>query len=228
MTNVLVIAAHPDDEVLGCGGTIAGHVENGDSVSVLILGEGVTSRVEVQGSSCIDERLKELRSAAHLANQILGVSRVELFNYPDNKLDTIPQLELIQTIEEKITYYLPETVYTHHIGDLNRDHRSVHNAVVTACRPTPNQSVRRLLSFEIASSTDWQTAGSSIAFEPNWFVDISSQLEKKTEALEAYSCEMRSWPHARSIESLNHLARWRGATVGFSAAEAFMLLRALN
>jgi len=118
-------------------------------------------------------------------------------------------------------------VYMHHAGDVNVDHRRLHEAVSTACRPTPGQTVRRLLSFEVASSTEWQPAGSAPPFQPNWFVDISAQWPRKREALAAYAGEMRPWPHARSLEALEHLAHWRGAQVGVEAAEAFCLLRQL-
>ena len=124
--------------------------------------------------------------------------------------------------------FQPQVVYVHHAGDVNVDHRRLHEAAVTACRPTPGHSVMRLLSFEVASSTEWQPPGSGSAFQPNWFVDISAQLQRKCEALEAYASEMRPWPHPRSSTAVEHLARWRGAQVGVEAAEAFCLLRNIN
>ena len=148
-------------------------------------------------------------------------------DFPDNRLDSIDRLDLIKSIEKRIDKYQPNVVYVHHIGDVYIDHRRLHEAVVTACRPTPEQQVRQLLSFEVASSTEWQPPGSAPAFQPNWFVDITSQWQRKRDALAAYADEMRSWPHARSLESLEHLARWRGAQVGCEAAEAFCLLRQL-
>ena len=163
--------------------------------------------------------------AAEKARSILGAAGVELLDLPDNRLDSINRLDLIKQIEEKIDRNQPTIIYVHHAGDLNIDHRRLHEAVVTACRPIPGNTTRRLLSFEVASSTEWQPPGSAPAFQPNWFVDISAQWERKRQALEAYSSEMRAWPHARSIDALEHLARWRGATGRVNAAEAFCLLR---
>jgi LmbE family N-acetylglucosaminyl deacetylase len=224
---VLVVAAHPDDEVLGCGGTIARHVDAGDVVQVLIVAEGATSRQSKRDRGQAAEELSSLAQAAQAAGAILGATGVTLLDLPDNRLDSLDRLNLIKRIEERIALQQPQVVYVHHAGDVNIDHRRLHEAVVTACRPTPGQPVRRLLSYEVASSTEWQPPGSAPAFHPNWFIDITAQLTRKRKALEAYSSEMRPWPHARSIEALDHLARWRGAQMGVEAAEAFCLLRQL-
>ena len=227
MTNILVVAAHPDDEVLGCGGTIARHADAGDQVQVLIVAEGATSRQHQRDREQATHELSFLAMAAQQAGAILGVQGLELLDLPDNRLDSLDRLDLIKQIEERIARHQPQVVYVHHAGDVNVDHRRLHEAVVTACRPTPGQPVRRLLSFEVASSTEWQPPGSAPPFQPNWFVDITAQWPRKREALAAYASEMRPWPHARSIEALEHLARWRGAQVGVEAAEAFCLLRHL-
>ena len=227
-SRVLVVAAHPDDEVLGCGGTIACHADAGDQVQVLIVAEGATSRQKHRDRTEATQELSALGQAAQQASEILGAQGVELLDLPDNRLDSLDRLDLIKLIEERIALYQPQVVYVHHAGDVNVDHRRLHEAVVTACRPTPGQPVRRLLSYEVASSTEWQPPGSAPAFQPNWFVDISAQWERKRQALEAYAAEMRPWPHTRSIKALEHLARWRGAQVGVEAAEAFCLLRQLR
>jgi LmbE family N-acetylglucosaminyl deacetylase len=227
MTQVLVVAAHPDDEVLGCGGTIARHADSGDQVHVLIVAEGSTSRQKVRDRSQVRDELSALAKAAQAAGSILGAAGVELLDLPDNRLDSLDRLDLIKCIEQHVNRHQPECVYVHHAGDVNVDHRRLHEAVVTACRPTPGHGVKRLLSFEVASSTEWQPLGSAPVFQPNWFVDISVQWERKREALLAYSSEMRVWPHPRSFEAVEHLARWRGAQVGVEAAEAFCLLRQL-
>jgi LmbE family N-acetylglucosaminyl deacetylase len=226
--SILVVAAHPDDEVLGCGGTIARHADAGDLVRVLIVAEGATSRQGQRDRAEAADELTGLAQAAQTASTILGAVGVELMDLPDNRLDSLARLDLIKQIEKRIARDQPQVVYVHHAGDVNVDHRRLHEAVVTACRPIPGQPVRRLLSFEVASSTEWQPPGSAPPFHPNWFVDISSQWERKCLALEAYASEMRPWPHARSIESLEHLARWRGAQVGMEAAEAFCLLRQIT
>ena len=225
--SVLVVAAHPDDEVLGCGGTIARHADAGDQVQVLIVAEGATSRQQQRDRLQAGDELSTLAQAAQTAGSILGAAGVELFDLPDNRLDSLDRLDLIKRIEQHIDHHQPQLVYVHHAGDVNVDHRRLHEALVTACRPTPGHPVRRLLSFEVASSSEWQPPGSAPAFQPNWFVDISVQWQRKREALVAYASEMRPWPHARSLEALEHLARWRGAQVGVEAAEAFCLLRQL-
>ena len=227
MSAVLVVAAHPDDEVLGCGGTIARHGDAGDQVQVLIVAEGATSRQQKRDRDEVAGNLSALAQAAQAAGAVLGASGVELLDLPDNRLDSLDRLDLIKRIEERIALHQPQVVYVHHAGDVNIDHRRLHEAVVTACRPTPGQLVRRLLSYEVASSTEWQPSGSAPAFQPNWFVDISAQWHRKRQALEAYAAEMRPWPHSRSLDALEHLARWRGAQVGVEAAEAFCLLRQL-
>jgi LmbE family N-acetylglucosaminyl deacetylase len=225
--SVLIVAAHPDDEVLGCGGTIARHADEGDQVQVLIVAEGATSRQQQRDRLQAGDELSTLAHAAQTAGSILGAAGVELLDLPDNRLDSLDRLDLIKHIEQHIDRHQPQVVYVHHAGDVNVDHRRLHEAVVTACRPTPSHPVRRLLSFEVASSSEWQPPGSAPAFQPNWFVDISVQWQRKREALVAYASEMRPWPHARSLEALEHLARWRGAQVGVEAAEAFCLLRQL-
>ena len=226
--NILVVAAHPDDEVLGCGGAIAKHTQNGDQVHILILAEGATSRNPNRDRQLFASELSTLETAAHQASKILGVDSLFLYDFPDNRMDSCDLLDIIKVIEQAIDQYQPQIVYTHHAGDVNIDHQLIHRATVTACRPIPNQSVQTLLFFEIPSSTEWQTSGSALPFIPNWFVDISETLECKLKALEIYESEMRPYPHPRSLEAVEYLARWRGATIGVKAAEAFILGRNLS
>ncbi|MGY4532420.1 LmbE family N-acetylglucosaminyl deacetylase [Pseudomonas sp. TE3786] len=220
---VLVIAAHPDDEVLGCGGTIAWHAARGDQVHVAIMAQGLFSR----GTPAEAEQAA-LRTACENANAILGVTSLECFDLPDNRLDSLDLLDIVQKVEALVQRHQPGVVYGHWSGDVNIDHRLLHEAVVTACRPQPGHPVHTLLFFEVASSTEWQIPHSAPAFLPNWFNDISLTLDAKLRALEAYAMEMRAWPHPRSVRAVEHLARWRGATVGVDAAEAFVLGRRLN
>lgn len=227
MKKVLVFAAHPDDEVLGCGATIAKHVMLGDEVHVVILAEGATSRDEKRDRGQRRSDLSELAEAAHKAKEILGVASLVLHDFPDNRMDSVDLLDVVKTIESHIDKVRPEIVYTHHGGDVNIDHRCIHEAVITACRPQPLQLVKTLLFFEIPSSTEWQVPGSAPPFTPNWFVDVSATLSTKQTALQVYSAEMRPWPHSRSIEAVEHLARWRGGSVGVEAAEAFVVGRNL-
>ncbi len=226
MKSVLVLAAHPDDEVLGCGGTIAKLTSQGVTVNVAFMADGVLSRdgntVELQ------DELRTRRTAAHKAKDILGVQSISFSDFADNRMDSVDLLDVIKIIEGLIDQYKPDTVFTHHAGDLNIDHRRVHEAAATACRPQRGHPVKTLLCFEVPSSTEWQLPGSAPAFEPNWFVDISNSLDKKLAALGSYSAEQHEWPHPRSIQGIEHLVGWRGATVGVEAAEAFILGRQLE
>ncbi len=225
MKKVLVIAAHPDDEVLGCGATIARHAQLGDEVHVVIMAEGATSRDEKRDREHRSLELSGLAESAHRAKDILGINTLILHDFPDNRMDSVDLLDIVKVVEHHIERVRPEIVYTHHVGDVNIDHRRIHEAVITACRPQPLHPVKTLLFFEIPSSTEWQTSGSAAAFLPNWFVDVSKTIELKMEALEIYDSEVRQWPHSRSIKAIEYLARWRGACVGCNAVEAFMVGR---
>lgn len=218
--SILVVAAHPDDEVLGCGGTMAAHAAHGDDVHIAILAQGLSSR----GETCQAD-FDDLRAAAARAKSILSASSLTMFDFPDNRMDTVALLEVVKVVEGLIDRYRPAVVYTHFASDLNVDHRRTHEAVVTACRPLPDHPVGRVLCFEVPSSTEWQPAGSAGTFAPNWFIDIGSTLDKKLAALVPYAAEMRPYPHPRSLEAIRHLAAWRGAAAGFMAAEAFVLAR---
>lgn len=221
---VLVIAAHPDDEVIGCGGAMAKHAAAGDQVHVLILAEGLTSRDDERAREKHSAELELLEASARRANDALGVSSVTLHDFPDNRMDSVDLLDIVKEIERAVDPVNPTIIYTHHWDDLNIDHRIVFEATVTACRPAPGSSIETILTFEVASSTEWRNPVGG--FSPDWFVDISPVWEKKKTAIGHYVSEMRQWPHARSIEALEHLVRWRGATVGVDAAEAFQLFRA--
>lgn len=226
-TTILVVAAHPDDEILGCGGTIARHADAGDDVHVVIMAEGITSRNQTRNIDTHRHELERLGDIARDANRLLGATSVTLHGLPDNRLDSVDRLDVTKLIEEELARLRPSVVYTHHAGDLNIDHRVVHDSVVTACRPLPGSSVRTLAFFEVPSSTEWQTPASGSVFAPNWFTDITETLPAKLKALRVYRSEMRPWPHPRSLKAVEHLAHWRGASNGIHAAEAFMLGRHL-
>ena len=226
MKRILVIAAHPDDEALGCGGTLAKLSAAGSEIHVAFLADGISSRTGDQQTNVAE--LTQRRIAGARACETLGVQSYSFDDLPDNRLDTIPMLDIAKKVEKLIGEHRPDTVFTHHSGDVNIDHQRLHQAVVTACRPQPGHCVRSLLFFEVASSTEWQVPNSHTTFNPNWFCDISATLDRKMAALEIYSVEMRTWPHARSLRAVQHLASWRGATVGVEAAEAFILGRAIQ
>jgi LmbE family N-acetylglucosaminyl deacetylase len=216
------VAAHTDDEALGCGGTIARHVAEGDIVFAVFMADGVTSRTQTAKDDLVNRN-----TAAENARTILGIRENFYLGLPDNRMDSLPLIEVIQHLEPIIRKLKPNIIYTHHHGDLNVDHRITHQAVLTACRPMPGSSVQAIYAFEIMSSTEWATPNSD-PFVPNHYVDISDQLSTKLEALRAYQMEMREAPHSRSVEHLVHLAHHRGHTVGKRAAEAFVTVRTLH
>jgi LmbE family N-acetylglucosaminyl deacetylase len=222
---ILVVAAHPDDEVLGCGGVIARHTADGDRVHILFMAEGGTAR---QPSVNWDDALGEIEhreEGARNAAEILGAEPPIFVRNPDNRLDSVALIDLAKTVEKTVSDLDPSIVYTHHGGDLNIDHRRVHDAVLTACRPVEGHPVKSIYAFEVCSSTEWALSGAYEAFRPNHFVDISEHLERKIAALEQHGTEMRPFPHPRSYDALRALARLRGATCGCPAAEAFQVLR---
>ena len=224
--SVLVIAAHPDDEVLGCGGTLLKLARAGAEIHLAFLADGIGARHPDPAHR--QAELDHRRAAARAAADILGAASIHFDDLPDNRLDSVPLLDLTQRVEALIARHRPATLLTHHAGDLNIDHRRTHQAVMTACRPQSGHPVRTLLCFEVPSSTEWQPPGSGAPFTPNWFVDIGATLDGKLAALAAYAAEVRDWPHPRSRAGVEYLARWRGASVGREAAEAFMLARQLD
>lgn len=222
---VLILAAHPDDEVLGVGGTIARHAASGDVVHIVIAAEGATSRDDARDPAGRQHEIDALKEASRQAAVCLGAASVRFLGFPDNRCDGVDRLDLIKAVEAVVAELRPRTVYVHHAGDVNVDHRRLHEAAFTACRPQPGHGVERLLSFETVSSTEWAPPGSLPAFQPSVFIDIQPFWDHKRRALACYRQEMRAWPHARSIEAVEHLGAWRGASVGVGMAEAFMLLR---
>lgn len=221
---ILVVAAHSDDEVLGCGGSIARHASEGDEVAVLFMTDGVGSRQEAGA-----QEAHSREQASRRALEILGCRKFQRFDFPDNALDSVPLLSIARVIENFCQDWgQPSVVYTHHPGDLNIDHRITHAASMVCFRPQPQAkgNPRLILSFEVASSTGW--FGSLSTFQPNCYRDITPFLDVKTEALQAYEQELRPWPHARSIRALQALAHTRGSTVGVEAAEAFVIERMIH
>lgn len=220
---ILIVAAHPDDEVLGCGGTMAKYSKTSE-IYVLLLGEGISSRY-LKREDAPKQDILELKDKAGKAAKILGVKDVFFLDLPDQRFDTVPFLEITKKIEEFIRKIEPKIIFTHSFCDLNLDHRIVFNAVLTATRPVSGCSVKEIYSFEIPSSTEWGFGKVNGLFSPNVFEDVSLTIENKIEALRAYESEMRKFPHPRSAEAtLSYAKKW-GSAVGINYVEAFELIR---
>ena len=220
MSRVLVFAAHPDDEVLGMGGTIAVRTDEGDDVRVVVVTDG--SSTQYPGDA--DVRARKEGEAVRAAAE-LGVSDYVHLDLPDMRLDTLPHVEVNRVVEEHVADFGPQVVYTPH-PDVNRDHRVLFDSVAVATRPTPGQVVRRVLTYAPTSSTEWTPAPTNW-FVPNWFVDVTSTIEHKIAAFACYGTEARDWPHPRSERALRAHAAFFGASMGCEAAEPFVLVRSI-
>lgn len=222
---VLVVAAHPDDEVLGVAGTIMKHVKAGHEVHVLFMADGVTARDREYNYEESKDRIDERKGFALNACELMGVSDVSFCDYPNLRMDTIPQLHVAKKIEDKVFDLRPDIVYTHHAGDMNQDHRITFEAVMTACRPLPDFCVREIYTFEVLSSTEWAPTMFWPSFTPDKWIDISEHIEDKLKAVECYDLEMRPFPHPRSEQAIRSLAQLRGSQVGIKNAECFCTVR---
>lgn len=225
--NILVVAAHPDDEVLGAGGTIARLTSEGHTVTIMILAEGITSRADVNEKEAA-RQLSMLHKQAGNVGKFLGASDVRLFGFPDNCMDTVPLLEVVQKIERVIEEVQPMIVYTPHGGDLNIDHECTFRAVLTATRPTEGCPVKYVYAYEVGSSTEWSFQAFAPVFHPTSYSDISKTLAAKMEAMTMYAGEVRPFPHPRSPAAISARAQVHGSTVGLHAAEAFELIRGIQ
>jgi len=223
MKNVLVVAAHPDDEILGLAGTIRRLANEGAVCRAVIVAEGLTSRGAKRSDTDLAE-LKTLQGDARKSGEIVGYTSIDFCELPDNRLDSMDLLDVVKVVQEYVDQYQPDTVFTHHHGDLNIDHRIVCEAVLTVTRPVRDYSVKKILAFETPSSTEWNyTYGES--FRPNVYFDVSETIQAKINGMACYSSESAADPHPRSPEALMALAKYRGSNVGVQYAEAFMLLR---
>lgn len=218
MSKILVIAPHPDDEVLGCGGTIAKHVSGGDEVCLCII----TKAYPPEWS---EDDIKIRREEVLEVSEVLGIKNTYFLDLPTVKLDTIPQKELNEAIAQVMSEVRPEVVYIPHRGDVNKDHRLVFDAAIVATRPKTGSTINKVLSYETSSETEWAAPSVASAFIPQLYVDISDKVEIKLKTLSAYKTELKEYPHPRSLETVSALARMRGSTIGVEAAEAFMVIR---
>lgn len=217
---VLIIVAHTDDETLGMGGSIARHSKNGEDVYAMSMTNGVGSRDSINKLD-IDKRSK----ASIEASKVLGFKWLDSLSYPDNKLDSVPLLDIVKNLENVKSVLNPDLIYTHTSADLNIDHRMVNQAVLTAFRPQPNENWSEIRTFEVPSSTDYGHSSVTNSYEPNLFIDISDFWELKLKAMEKYSDEMREYPHSRSYHAIENLAKCRGNQNGLRYAESFQVLK---
>lgn len=224
---ILIIVAHPDDEILGLGATMNQLItEFGVTTKVVILGEGITSRADERNTESWKIELEKHKLNILDAQSAIGYHEVAIYDLPDNRFDTVALLDIIKIIEKEKTVFEPEVIFTHHGGDVNIDHQRTFEAVITACRPMENESVSTIITFETASGTEWRASTDPRHFIPNLFVSISeSQLHAKIMGMEAYEFESRSYPHPRSPEALTIQAKRWGVAVGKEFVEAFCVVR---
>lgn len=222
---ILVVASHPDDEILGCAGTIAKLVKQGYRAYTLILGEGITSRDMKRDRKKKKNSIERLKKEALEANRFVGARDTFMRDFPDNRFDAVDFIEIVKAVEKVKNDIKPEIIFTHYEKDLNIDHQITYKAVITATRPIPDETVREIYSFEIASSTEWNYP---VSFSPDTFFDISETIENKLKALEIYKAELRDFPHPRSIEGVRLKAKYWGMLTGLGYAEAFRTIRVLK
>jgi LmbE family N-acetylglucosaminyl deacetylase len=227
---ILFVVAHPDDELLGVGGTINKLIsEYNSDIKVVILGEGITSRSLNRDLDQWKEDLKVHKSNIHDAKSAIGYQELSIYDFPDNRFDTVALLDLIKVVEKEKNSFAPSIVFTHHGGDVNIDHQKTFEAVITACRPIKEEAVETIITFETPSGTEWRSSTDPKHFVPNFFVEINeSNLEAKIKGMESYEFESRQYPHPRSPKALRILAMQRGVMIGCEFAEAFSIIRTIG
>ena len=227
---ILIVVAHPDDELLGLGATMNRLIsEYNNSVHVVILGEGITSRSDNRDVKKWEDELLIHRNNIKQAQAAIGYSSVSIYDFPDNRFDTVALLDIIKVIEKEKANFKPEVIFTHHGGDVNVDHQRTFEAVITACRPMAHELVKTIITFETPSGTEWRASTDPKHFIPNLIIEISEEgLKAKIDAMECYEFEKRPYPHPRSPEALRVVAQRWGVMTGTKLAEAFCLVRSIS
>ena len=222
---ILIIAAHPDDEVLGCFGTVARLIKEGYEAYTLILGVGKTSRDEKRMVENRKDDIELLNNEIEDANAIIGIKKVFVESFPDNRFDSVDLLDIIKVISKVKEEVQPDIIFTHYANDLNIDHQKTYEAVITATRPMQDECVKEIYSFEILSSTEWNYP---LSFSPDTYFDISETLDLKIESMQRYSSELCEYPHPRSLEGIELNAKYQGMRVGKRHVEAFKTIRCVK
>ena len=221
---IMVVAAHPDDEILGCGGTLIKLRKQGYNVQCIFLADGESSR-NIKDKNKLLKNIKNREYQASKVSKLLKFKRPKFFRLPDNKIDSIPLIKIIKIIEKEIKIFKPSIIFTHSQADLNVDHSLLCKAVLTATRPFSKTFVKKIASFEVASNSELYFSNNKKFFRPNLFCDITKEIKLKLRALKIYKNEIRKAPHARSIKGLENLAKYRGSQSGTKFSEAFEFLR---
>ena len=223
----MIVVAHPDDELLGLGASIHKLIhEQLCKIHVVILGEGITSRAEIRDTKLWERELVVHRENIKNAQVSIGYQSLSIYDFPDNRFDTVALLDIIKVIEKEKANFKPNVIFTHHGGDLNIDHQRTFEAVITSCRPLNTETVKTIITFETPSGTEWRASSDPRHFIPNMFVNISEEnLQAKINAMECYEFERRQFPHPRSPEALRIFSQRWGITVGCELAEAFCVVR---
>lgn len=224
---ILLVVAHPDDELLGLGATMHKLITSHNVIThVVILGEGITSRDTERNELLRKHELEIHKANVYKAQKAIGYHSISLYDFPDNRFDSVDLLNIIKVIEKEISKFTPDIVFTHHGGDLNIDHQKTFEAVMTACRPLKDETVKTIITFETPSGTEWRSPSDPRHFLPNLFVEVNEiDLEAKILGMESYEFEKRQYPHPRSPEALKIISKRWGIVNGLQFAEAFCLIR---
>ena len=222
---ILIVASHPDDEVLGCFGTVARLIKEGYEAYTLILGEGKTGRDDKRDIESKKEEIEILNGEIEKANSLIGVKKVFVESFPDNRFDSVDLLDIIKIISKVKEEIKPDIIFTHYDNDLNIDHQITYKAVITATRPMEDETVKEIYSFEILSSTEWNYP---LSFSPDTYFDISSTIDLKLKAMNQYGSELCLYPHPRSLEGIELNAKYHGMRIGKRFVEAFKSIRIIK
>lgn len=227
---ILIVVAHPDDEILGLGGTMCELIANYNVLTrVIILGEGITSRSDFRDPVYWEQALKTHRDNIYDAQKAIGYHTVGIYDFPDNRFDSVALLDIVKVIEKEKSDFNPDAIFTHHGGDVNIDHQRTFEAVITCCRPMEHEQVKTIITFETMSGTEWRASSDPRHFVPNFFVSLAEKnIDAKIKAMESYEYEKRIYPHPRSPKALKIVAQRWGIAVGVQFAEAFTLIRNIS